>query len=278
MPVRRESTSVAYALRPLDADDACAVKSWEAVADLTEDGVVVAFRSAYCPTCGHDALPPLWSPPRLATAALGLSDTEQRAEQIVVRCACREPHADRPLTEPFGCGSVWTIRFAWSGGPWVSAVGAGPLPSPGDLNFAGRLEELQASELASVRSQAAGWSKVMAGLAGLLSAAQLFSGADAARRLAAPWPGVIGGLITFGVVLAAASAVLAALAAYGAPSSVRLVGTASYGGPAGALHSAVQQQVAKVRPALFAAAATALTAFVSTVVAAAFMWWAPPAP
>jgi hypothetical protein len=271
---------VPYAIRPLDELEAEDVASWTASAALVDGAIVVSFENAYCPVCKHNAAPPSWRPRRIEQGSLGLRpqpETRTR-EQIVVRCACREGHVDRPMTEPFGCGGVWSVKFAWDGAPSVGDVAPGPLPSPQDLTLESRLAEIEANELARVRAQAQGWAKAMAALAALAGASQVFAGRSFADELAAPWRDAIGIALVVAVVAAAASSIAAGLAGYGWPGSIQLTGTGEVGGPAARLQTEIKKLVARTRPPLAAAAATAAVAFFAALFVGIALWWAPRAP
>jgi hypothetical protein len=275
VPPRRGLAPVEYAFSALDKKEAATVATWTASATKTNETIVVSFANSYCPVCGDDALPPKWSPARIV--ALAVVGPVGGDEQIVVRCGCLEPHPGRPVTEAFGCGRVWTVSFTWDSTPSVGPVTPGPKPSTADIGFAAQLADLKATELTRVRAQAQGWATVMAGLTGLVGIGQVFASQGVATSLAAPWRDVIGASLLLALVAAAASSVMAGLAAYGKLETLVLKNTAAAGGEALRYQGETDRLVKDTKRLLELAALPAAAAFALVVFSSAVMWWAPQA-
>lgn len=274
MASRSGHRPVEYEFAPLDEKDAASVASWNASAVLDKDTVVVSFANSYCPVCGDDAHPPNWSAPRIGGIAL----TEIEAsgsERIVVRCSCSEVHSGRPLTEPFGCGRVWTVHFEWDATPSVGPVTPGPTPSNADLKFPALLADLNASELTRVRAQAEGWSRVMAALTGLIGVGQVIAAQSVANVLEPPWRNAVGAALLVALVAAAAATVASGLAAYGRLGTIQLSDTAPTGGEAGRFQAEVDRLVGTTKKRLVVAAVSAGLAFALVLSSGAVMWWGP---
>ena len=202
---------------------------------------------------------------------------QSTSERHPVTCACSEQHPGRDPAAN-GCGRSWSVEFAWGFDGTNATVGpvtAGPPPTSADLGFSAAVNELKKKELAGVRAQAAGWSKVLAGLTGLLGAGQLLAGPTFAAKLAAGWADVVGVLLVAAVVLAAVSAVAAGAASLGRPQVIALTGSRDAGGAGALLERVTDDLVARTRRPLTVAAWTAAAAFLAAVTVGAMLWWAP---
>lgn len=277
-PRRDGGEASGYRLRLLDEGEAAAVGEWTATATTGRAGTVtITFPDARCPSCRDDARVPPWSPRRVPLTSLGVAPgTVQHDEQVTMRCRCESTgHANRPEGVSVGCGAVWNVRFRWSADS-VTDLRAGPRPSSADLALDGRVAALQAAELGAVRSQAVNWSKVLAGLAGLAGASQLFAGRSFGNTLTPGWQDAIGVALLATLLLAITSSVVAGRAAFGKiGATTTLRDTLAAGGEAAALDRVVDDQIADVRRLMKWAAGLAALALAGGIFIGAAVWWAP---
>lgn len=277
MPLRQGYDEVS-----LDASQAASVSEWQARASVVDGRVTIEFIGADCPHCRADSKPRPWSRSVIRTGAFGLQpgSVETGSERYPVTCGCSEQHAGRSPAIPGGCGRSWSVEFTWSFDGKAATVGqlsAGPPPTRGDLGFAAAVNDLKKNELAGVRAQAAGWSKVLAGLTGLLGASQLLAGPTFAGKLASGWSDVVGILLVVAVVLAAVSAVASGAASLGRPDVIALTNSRDAGGVGAMLEHITDDLVARTRRPLVVAAWTAAAAFLTAIAVGVLLWWGPAA-
>ena len=251
-----------YALVALSAAEAAEVANWATTVTRDNDKVMVGFDGS-CPFCGHPARVDQWvrkeaffGTPVAPAAVTVPPEAEWNAEQITRRCECDQVHSDRPDGVTSGCGRVWNVQFRWwerEGTAGARVIGAGPRPTDSEIGFDQHWIELKTKELASLRSQAEAWAKVMAGMTGLVGAAQILEGRDLVKGVCIDnclwgwdWQQAIGWALLVAIGAAAAAAVLAGVAAHGLPKKISLENTQSYGGESGALDRQMSTLVKRV--------------------------------
>lgn len=275
--------NAAYAVVALSAAEAAGVAGWTATTIRDSEKVEVAFEGN-CPFCGHPARTDQWIRKEvlLGTPAPQADVTapppeEWTAEQITRKCECDQSHSARPDGVTTGCGRVWNVQFRWwekDGQADATVIGAGPRPTDAEIGFDERWSELKSKELASLRGQAEAWAKVMAGLTGLVGAAEIIKGRELVQGVCTDkclwgldWQETIGWALLLTIGAAAAAAIFAGVAAHGLPKRISLASTQAYGGESGAL----DRQMSKLSEKVPVWLTVALFATIMAVVAAAFV-------
>lgn len=99
----------------------------------------------------------------------------------------------------------------------MARVTPGPPATPGDLEHARELQELQLGELEAVRVQAEKWRTGLGGLVGLATIIAAVRGANGTAELDTAGKIVSGGLLLLAVVFGAVGSFVSMRAAYGFP-------------------------------------------------------------
>lgn len=273
-----------YALVALSATEAAGVASWTATGTRDNEKVKVEFEGN-CPFCGHPARVDQWIRKEVLVGTLAAPTTvpvpppqEWTAEQITRKFECdHQNHSGRPDGVTAGCGRVWNVQFRWwekEGKAGAFVISAGSRPTDAEIGFDERWSELKSKELASLRGQAEAWGKVMAGLAGLVGAAEIIKGRELVKGVCTDnclwgldWQEAIGWALLVTIGAAASAAIFAGVAAHGLPKRISLESTQAYGGETAAL----DRQLSKLSANVPVWLTLALVATITAVVAAAFV-------
>ncbi len=264
--------NVKYRVIPLEEQlTAETLAGWTATA--TKGGEIMTFRGR-CPQtkCGHD----LVISRRSKRGTVYEAAEDSGLEQWVVECNCDEEHENRPSGVTTGCGRYWTVIFpSLGGGP--GHVRAGRIPTLAEREFNDVFAAQHSRSLEQSRKWADGWSKVLAGLVGLLGAAQLLKGRDLVEGVssAAPigsysWQDLVGLALLAALALGVVAALAAGRAAYGWPKDFKLSNTEATDGELAAFERIVEGVYEKRRnwmvgALLAATSVVALTGFVGYV-------------
>ena len=182
------------------------LQSWSA----SVAGTTLSLKGS-CPVCGHDAPNAV---PLQVTALEGMTAPGPRTLTAALWCTCDQPHPDRPVDIPRGCGRSWSIVATSSGDGRMS------LSTPADLTLVTAAEALRDAtprQLGDLRSAAEKWIAGITALYGLVGLAGTTITRNTVVRLTTGWKVAIAIPALTAVALAAWAIYWAYRAAYGWP-------------------------------------------------------------